>query len=143
MQLSEVKALGLIIADRDLVIKMYPSEVHGYQPKGVRRIVAQQNIKPQSRQILFHRSQEFYATLNRYPMSFLARVKIPFMHHPSVTRKEKQIYVRYLYAQQRWRWYMRTEEGHKPNRNAAKPWGIIRGDAYDYLKSNPLIREVL
>ena len=153
MNFDEVVNLRLQIIPKDLVIKMYPSEIRaGYKP-GVKLFQSRQvlfqsrQVLFQSRQVLFQRSQvlfqrsqEFYATLNRYPWSFLAKVQIPFT---GGTLKEKQVYVRYLYAQQRWRWYMRTEGGHKPNRNAAKPWGIIRDDAYDYLKSNPLIKEVL
>lgn len=140
MNSKEIEELRLVVIPRHLVIKMYPSEVHAFQPAGVRNAVAREMIKPSSRQILFHRTQEFYATLNRYPMEFLAKVRIPFR---GGTLKEKQIYVRYLYAKERWAYYMRTEGGHKPNRNAAKPWAIIRDDAYDYLKSNPSIREVL
>lgn len=133
---------GARITQKEIVIKMYPSEIHAYQPKGTNRVIACESVKPSSKQVLFKRSQEFYATLNCFPISFLSTLPTPRCWG-SMTKKEQLIYIRYRYARHRWRWYMRTEEGHKPNRNAAKPWGIIRDDAYDYLKSNPLIREVL
>lgn len=142
MDLYAALAAGAILDEKEIVIKMYPSEIHAYQPKGVRRIVACENVKTSSRQILFHRTPEFYATLRCFPRKFLSELPTPSCWS-SMTKKEQLIYIRYRYAQQRWRWYMRTDEGHKPNRNAAKPWGIIRDDAYDYLKSNSSIKEAL
>lgn len=145
MDLYVALAAGVILDEKEVVIKMYPSEIRARYttkeyPEGRQNAIRREQYK--GRQRLFHRTQEFYATLRRFPRDFLARLQTPSCWS-SMTKKEQLIYIRYRYAQQRWRWYMRTEEGHKPNRNAAKPWGIIRDDAYDYLKSNPLIKEVL
>lgn len=142
MDLYTALAAGVMLTEREIVIKMYPSEIRTRYEPGVKHAVLREQVKPRSRQVLFHRTPEFYATLRRFPRDFIAKLPCPRCWG-SMTKKEKLIYIRYRYAQQRWRWYMRIEEGHKPNRNAAKPWGIIRDDAYDYLKSNPLIREVL
>lgn len=140
MDLYTALAAGVILDEKEVVIKMYPSEIRAHYEPGVKSSVRQEQY--QGRQVLFHRTQEFYATLRRFPRDFLSRLPAPSCWG-NMTKKEQLIYIRYKYAQKRWQWYMRTEEGHKPNRNAAKPWGIIRDDAYDYLKSNPLIREVL
>lgn len=140
MDLYEALKAGVWLEEREVVIKMYPSEIKGRYVKGVKNEVRREQY--QGRQVLFHRTQEFYATLRRFPREFLSKLQTPKCWS-IMSKKEKLIYIRYRYACQRWAHYMRTSEGHKPNRNAAKPWGIIRDDAYDYLKSNPSIREVL
>lgn len=145
MDLYAALAAGVILDEKEVVIKMYPSEIRSRYttkeyPDGRKNSIRQEQYK--GTQILFHRTSEFYATLRHFPREFLAKLPTPSCWS-NMTKKEQLIYIRYRYAQARWRWYMRTTEGRKPNRNAAKPWGIIRDDAYDYLKSNPLIREVL
>jgi hypothetical protein len=145
MNLVSAMTAGVRITSKDIVIKMYPSEVRGrYKtkeyPEGCKNEIRRERY--QGRQILFHRTQEFYATLNIFPLQFISNLREPKCWGV-MSRKEKLIYIRYRYAKERWAYYMRTSEGHKPNRNAAKPWAIIRDDAYDYLKSNPSIREVL
>jgi hypothetical protein len=145
MDLYVALAAGVILDEKEIIIKMYPSEIRASYttkeyPEGRKNAIRREQYK--GRQRLFHRTKEFYATLRRFPRDFLARLQTPSCWS-RMTKKEQLIYIRYRYAQKRWQWYMRTDEGHKPNRNAAKPWGIIRDDAYDYLKSNPLIREVL
>lgn len=140
MDLYTALAAGVILDEKDIVIKMYPSEIRARYESGVPSKVRREQY--QGRQILFHRTPEFYATLRHFPREFLSKLQTPGCWS-RLTKKEQLIYIRYKYAQARWQWYMRVAEGHKPNRNAAKPWGIIRDDAYDYLKSNPLIREVL
>ena len=145
MDLYAALAAGVILDEKEVVIKMYPSEIRAnYRTKayseGRKNKIRREQYK--GRQRLFHRTPEFYAALRHFPREFLSKLQTPSCWG-SMTKKEQLIYIRYRYAQARWSWYMRTAEGHKPNRNAAKPWGIIRDDAYDYLKSNPSIREIL
>lgn len=140
MDLYVALAAGVILDEKEIVIKMYPSEIRASYEPGVPSKFRQEQY--QGKQRLFHRTPEFYATLRRFPREFLSKLQTPRCWG-SMTKKEQLIYIRYRYAQKRWQWYMRTEEGHKPNRNAAKPWEIIRDDAYDYLQSNPLIREFI
>lgn len=145
MDLYEALKVGVLLEEREVVIKMYPSEIRArYRnkeyPEGCKNEIRQERYK--GRQVLFHRTQEFYETLRHFPRGFLSKLQTPRCWS-IMSKKEKLIYIRYRYARQRWAYYMRTSEGHKPNRNAAKPWGIIRDDAYDYLKSNPSIKEVL
>lgn len=140
MDLYEALNVGVLLDEREVVIKMYPSEIRARYTKGAKNEVRKEQYK--GRQVLFHRTKEFYATLRRFPREFLSKLQTPKCWNV-MSKKEKLIYIRYRYAQARWAYYMRTSEEHKPNRNAAKPWGIIRDDAYDYLKSNPSIREAL
>lgn len=145
MNLYEALNVGVLLDEREVVIKMYPSEIRArYRTKeyhdGCKNAIRQEHYK--GRQVLFHRTREFYATLRRFPREFLSKLQTPSCWGV-MSKKERLIYIRYKYAQARWAYYMRTEGGHKPNRNAAKPWAIIRDDAFDYLKSNPSIREVL